>query len=229
MRFNELPPEDLPREKLLRRGLDALTDTELLALLIRTGDTNRDVLALASHILAETNGLRGLSRLRPEELQKMVSGIGPAKSCELAAVFELGRRALREEIVSQKLDSPETVYALMAHEMQALRQESLRVLLLNTRHKLLRVETISIGSVNESIADPREVFRPAIIHNAYAIILAHNHPSGDPSPSDTDRQMTKRMNEVATMMRIRLLDHVIIGSPSPGHPAYFSFKEAGLL
>ena len=147
----------------------------------------------------------------------------------MSAFFELGRRALREEISSRKLDSPDAVYALIGHEMQALRQESLRVLLLSTRYRLLRVETISIGSVNESIADPREVFRPAIIHNAFAIILAHNHPSGDPSPSDTDRQMTKRMNDVAGMLRIRLLDHVIIGSPSPAHPAYFSFKEAGLL
>ncbi len=228
MRFNELPPDEMPREKLLKRGLSALSDAELLALLVRSGTTDRDVLELSRHLIAESGGLVGLSRMDAHELQD-IPGIGPAKSCELAAVFELGRRALEQKIQKEKVDSPEAVYALMAHQMAALRQESVRVILLNTRHRLMRIETVSTGSVNESIADPREIFRPAIIHNAHAIILVHNHPSGDPSPSETDRKMTARMLEISQLMRVQLLDHVIIGSPSPEHPPYFSFKEAGLL
>jgi DNA repair protein RadC len=229
MRLNELPPEDWPREKMLRAGPEALTDGELIALLVRSGNSERDVFQLSHHILKEAGGLRNLSRQSPHEIIQTINGIGPAKACELCAVFELGRRAAREQFLSEKLDSPEAVHALMAHEMQALRQESLRVILLNTRYKLMRVVVVSTGSVNESIADPREIFRPAVVHNAFAIILVHNHPSGDPSPSDTDRRMTDRMREVAGHLRIRLLDHVIIGCDSPDHQPFFSFKEAGLL
>lgn len=228
MRIRELPNEELPREKLLKNGPGFLSNVELLALLLRTGDSKRDVLELARHLISENGGLVKLSRLQAQELQQ-ISGIGPAKSCELAAIFELGRRALHEEFEKTKIDSPEVVHQLMAHQMSSLRQESLRVLLLNTRHHLIRIENISTGSVNESIADPREIFRPAFIHNATSFIMVHNHPSGDPSPSESDRKLTKRINEVAAIMGVRLLDHVIIGQQSAEHPAYFSFKEAGLL
>ena len=229
MKIHEMPEEDMPREKLLRLGPDALSDAELLALLVRTGIEGKDVLEVCRDLLKEAGDLVTLGRMSPREIQMKSKGIGKAKSCELAAVFELGRRALGQQIEKGKIDSPEAVYQLMAHQMTSLRRESLQVILLNTRHRLMRVETVSLGSVNESIADPREIFREAIIQGAYAIILVHNHPSGDPSPSEMDRTMTKRMAQVAELLRIRLLDHIIIGQPAPGQQPYFSFKEAGLL
>lgn len=229
MKIQEMPPEDMPREKLLRLGPEALSDSELLALLVRTGIEGKDVLEVCRDLLKEAGDLVTLGRMSPQEIQMKSKGVGKAKSCELAAVFELGRRALRQQIEKDKIDSPEAVYQLMAHQMSTLRREALQVILLNTRHRLMRVETVSLGSVNESIADPREVFREAIIQGAYAVILVHNHPSGDPSPSEMDRTMTKRMAQVAELLRIRLLDHIIIGQPAPGQQPYFSFKEAGLL
>ncbi|MFM7181857.1 MAG: DNA repair protein RadC [Verrucomicrobiales bacterium] len=229
MKIQELPQEDMPREKLLRLGPEALSDAELLALLVRTGFKGKDVLEVCRDLIQHAGDLVNLGRMSPQEIQSKSKGIGKAKSCELAAVFELGRRALRQQIYKDKIDSPEAVYQLMAHQMSTLRREALQVILLNTRHRLMRVETVSLGSVNESIADPREVFREAIIQGAFAIILVHNHPSGDPSPSEMDRTLTKRMAQVADMLRIRLLDHIIIGQPSPDHQPYFSFKEAGLM
>jgi len=113
--------------------------------------------------------------------------------------------------------------------MRMLRTESLRVVLLDTRYRLMRIESVSVGSMNESIAHPREIFRPAITYSAYAVIVVHNHPSGDPSPSQTDHSLTRRLAEAAELLQIKLLDHIIIGAPSEGHSGYFSFKEAGVL
>jgi DNA repair protein RadC len=229
MRVREMEPQDRPREKLLQKGAKALSNAELLALLLRTGNPGEDVLELAARLLADTGSLNTLARMEAQEIIAVAKGIGPAKACELAAVFELGRRGVEEAYETARIDSPEAVHGLLAHEMSALRQESLRVVLLNTRHRLMRLVNVSIGSVNESIADPREIFRPAVIHNAFAMILVHNHPSGDPSPSESDRRLTTRVRECADLLRVRLLDHVIIGRPAPDHPPYFSFKEHGLL
>jgi DNA repair protein RadC len=113
--------------------------------------------------------------------------------------------------------------------MRMLHKESLRVILLDTKYHLLRIEEVSLGSINESIAHPRDVFRPAIISSAYAVIVVHNHPSGDPSPSQSDHSLTRRLNEAAELLQIRLLDHIIIGAPAEGRAPYFSFKEAGVL
>ena len=131
--------------------------------------------------------------------------------------------------MKQKIDSPELANELLGPEMRRLRKESLRVILLDTRYHLIRVEEVSLGSVNESIAHPRDVFRPAVISSAYAVIVVHNHPSGDASPSQTDHSLTRRLAEAAELLQIKLLDHIIIGAPSEGSPGYFSFKEAGVL
>jgi DNA repair protein RadC len=156
-------------------------------------------------------------------------GIGPTKAIQLAAAFALGARLARETISQQKLDNPALIYEMLGPEMRALSRESLRVLLLDTKHHLLRVEEISLGSLNESIAHPREIFRPAIAHSAYAVVLVHNHPSGDPTPSQADRQLTVRLIEGARLLQIRLIDHIIIGAPREGLPPYFSFREHGLI
>ncbi len=226
--MKEMDRSQRPRERMQEHGPEVLSDQELLALLLRTGSSTEDVMQLARRILSEAGSVGNLSRLSVRELQEH-KGVGPAKACELAAVFELGRRAAREKWSKQKLDSPEAVHELMAAEMSGLRQETLQVLLLDTRHRLMRRANVSTGNVNEAIADPREILRPAIVHNAYGLILVHNHPSGDPTPSQSDRTMTRSIASACQLMRVSLVDHVIIGTPSPDHPAFFSFREAGLL
>jgi DNA repair protein RadC len=163
-----------------------------------------------------------------KELRR-IPGIGEAKALELVAAFGLGERLARETLSKQKLDSPELVSELVGPEMRRLRTESLRVILLDTRYRLLHIEEISLGSLNESIAHPREIFRPALTYSAHAVIVVHNHPSGDASPSQTDHSLTRRLAEAAELLQIKLLDHIIIGAPAEGSPGYFSFKEAGVL
>jgi DNA repair protein RadC len=179
-------------------------------------------------LLERYTSLDELSRCSVDELKK-IKGVGPAKALHLVAAFGIGKRLASSRARNKKLDSPETIEALLGPEMRMLRKESLRVVLLDTRYHLLRVEQISLGSINESIAHPRDVLRPAVISSAYAIVVVHNHPSGDPSPSQTDHSLTRRLAEAAELLQIKLLDHIIIGAPVEGSPGYFSFKEAGVL
>jgi DNA repair protein RadC len=228
LKIHEMPPDDRPREKLMQRGADALTNAELIAILLRTGLRGANAVQVASKLLQRFGSLGDLSRCSAEEISQ-TPGIGPVKALELVATFKLGQRLAAETISRQKIDTPELVNALLSEEMRALHKESLRVLLLDTRYQLLRMEEVSRGSVNESIAHPREVFRPAIISSAYAVIVVHNHPSGDPSPSQADHSLTRRLAEAAELLQIKLLDHIIIGAPAEGRAPYFSFREAGVL
>jgi DNA repair protein RadC len=188
----------------------------------------KNVIDVARELLQKYGSLGELSRCSVDELSK-IRGVGFAKAVQLVAAFGLGQRLARESLSKQKLDSPELVHELIGAEMRRLRKESLRVVLLDTRYHLIRVEEISIGSVNESIAHPRDVFRAAVIASAYAVIVVHNHPSGDASPSQTDHSLTRRLAEAAELLQIKLLDHIIIGAPTEQTPGYFSFKEAGVL
>ena len=183
---------------------------------------------VARQLLKRYGSLSGLSRCTVLEIRS-IPGIGEAKAIQLVAAFGLGQRLANERLSRQKLDSPELVYDLVAAEMRALHKESLRVILLDTRYHLLRMEEVSLGSVNESIAHPRDVFRPAVVSSAYAVIVVHNHPSGDPSPSQSDHALTRRLAEAAELLQIKLLDHIVIGAPAEGRLPYFSFKEAGVL
>ena len=228
LRIQELPDEDRPREKLVKQGAGALSESELIAILLRTGMVGANAVDVARQLLLRFGSLTALSRCRAEELAE-IKGIGMAKALQLAAAFELGKRLAQELPVKGKLESPDLIYNLLGPEMMMLTKESLRAVLLDTRLRLLRVEEISLGSISECIAHPREVFRPALIHSAYAVILAHNHPSGDPSPSAADIQMSRRMSEAAKILQIRLVDHVIIGAPMEGRLPYYSFKAAGVL
>jgi len=221
-------PEERPREKLATHGAAALTDPELIAILLRTGVAGKNVLEVARQLLKEFGSLGGLSRCSVDELAN-IRGVGFAKAVQLVAAFGLGQRLARETLSKQKIDSPELVSELIGPEMRRLHKESLRVILLDTRYHLIRVEEVSVGSVNESIAHPRDVFRPAVIASAYAVIVVHNHPSGDSSPSQTDHSLTRRLAEAAELLQIKLLDHIIIGAPSEQSPGYFSFKETGVL
>ncbi|HKR53309.1 MAG TPA: DNA repair protein RadC [Chthoniobacterales bacterium] len=228
IKIRELPEEDRPREKLLKHGADGLTNRELIAILLRTGVPGKNAVEVGGEILEKYKTLSDLSRISARELEN-IRGVGLAKAVQLAAAFKLADRMSKEKLVREKIDSPELVNDFFGAEMRALQKESLRVILLDTRYRLIDTQQISLGSVNESIAHPREVFRPALLASAYAIIVVHNHPSGDPAPSSTDHSLTRRLAEAADLLQIRLLDHVIIGSPADGRAPYFSFKEAGVL
>jgi DNA repair protein RadC len=228
LKIQELPDEDRPREKLMKQGASALSESELIAILLRTGMVGANAIDVARDLLIRYQSLTALSRCGARQLAE-VKGIGMAKALQLAAAFELGKRLAQETPAGGKLDSPQLIYDLLGQEMRMLSKESLRAVLLDTRLRLLRVEEIALGTISECMAHPREVFRPALVHSAFAVILAHNHPSGDPSPSAADIQMSRRMAEAARILQIRLVDHVIIGAPSEGRSPYYSFKEAGVL
>ncbi len=228
LKIQELPAAERPREKLAALGAGALSDSELIAILLRTGMVGANAIDVARDLLKKYQSLGGLARCTVAELAE-IKGVGPAKAVQLAAAFGLATRLAREQLTKQKLDSPELVYALLGTEMRALSRESLRIVLLDTQLQLMRVEEISHGSLNESVAHPREIFRPALIYAAYAIIVVHNHPSGDPAPSDADRRLTTRLAEVARLLQITLFDHVIIGTGDNGRRPYFSFREMGWL
>ncbi|MEM8955540.1 MAG: DNA repair protein RadC [Verrucomicrobiota bacterium] len=228
VRLHDLPESERPRERLAREGARSLSDAELIAIFLRTGVQGANAVDLAHSLLKEFGSIRKIASLPTRELEK-TRGVGPAKAAHLAAAFEIGSRLAREQIQNRKIDSPETVYDMLGREMGVLTKESLRVVLLNTRYEWIRTEEISLGSLNESIAHPREVIQPAIIHSAYAFILVHNHPSGDPTPSKADRELTRRLSSIGNELGLKLADHVIIGQPCAGSAPYFSFKEMGLL
>ena len=226
--IRELPAEERPREKLASRGAAALSDSELIAILLRTGVKGASAIDVGRELVTKHGSLGALARCTVAELAE-TKGLGLAKAVQLAAAFGLAHRLARETLTRQKLDTPELIWQLLGAEMRALHRESLRIVLLDTRLHLLRIEEVSLGSMSESIAHPREVFRPALIYSAYAIIVVHNHPSGDPTPSRADQQLTVRLSEAARLLQIQLMDHVIIGSGDNGRVPWFSFREAGII
>ncbi|MBX7209270.1 MAG: DNA repair protein RadC [Verrucomicrobiaceae bacterium] len=228
-RIQDIPEQDRPRERLLRLGPAALSDAELLAIFINTGVKGENAIQVARRLLGQVGSLRDLSRQEPESLVRN-KALGPAKAANLAAAFELGRRAEREALSELQIQTPEDVYRHLGAEMQALPHESVRVILLNTRFRVVRIDEVFKGALNESVCHPREIMRKAIVHNAHAFVLVHNHPSGDPAPSDADVRMTRSLRDAAALLKIELVDHIIIGSPGGGRTSHwFSFKEAGML
>ena len=224
VRIFELPPSEHPAQRLAQLGPTALSDSELISLVLGREDS----LETARRLLAEFRSLRAMSRSDVRELAA-VPGVGLEQACALTAAFGLGRRVARDIPSHLKVDSPEIVCELLGHDMRELQRESLRALLLDTKYQLIRIEEISLGSLNESIAHPREIYRPALLHAAYAIILSHNHPSGDPTPSEADKRLTRRVVEAGELLQIPLLDHIIIGGMEAGSPSYFSFKQEELI
>jgi DNA repair protein RadC len=228
-RLQEMPPDERPREKAERHGFDSLSDAELLAIFIRTGVPGKNALQVARDLLRDCGGFADLARCSPKEIRRLAKGIGPAKSLEMAAAFEIGKRLAKGKSIAPLLDTPERIYAAFGSEFMGLRQESLRALYLDARLRLIRAEEITRGSVSECMAHPREIFRQAIIHSAYAVVVLHNHPSGDPAPSAADIRITRSLREAAQLLQINLIDHIILGSPDGGRVPYYSFKEAGHL
>ena len=227
--MRELPPAARPRERLLNQGANALKTSELLAILLRTGTSGRPVLDLADFLLTHFGSLEALSRASVGELVK-IKGVGQAKAIELKAAFALAARLARSEAEARAIETADDVSRLLGEEMRLLDYESVRVICLNTKHMVLAVEEVTRGTLNESLFHPREAFRPALARQAHAVILVHNHPSGNPQPSDADLHVTRRMKEAGELLQIELLDHVILGAPrKEDEKAFFSFKNEGLL
>jgi DNA repair protein RadC len=222
--IRDIPTGERPRERMLGLGPEYLSNTELIALLLRTGTTGESVTRLAERLLHKTGGLKGLVNMSLAELIEL-KGIGPAKAVQLVAGLELGRRITRtlpEEKV--KLQSPEDVVRLVMDEMRYLKQEHFVCIFLDTRHQILEKKCLFKGSLDASIVHPREVLRAAISVSASAFICVHNHPSGDPSPSREDVEVTEMLYQAALTVDIDLLDHIIIGDQS-----FTSMKERGFL
>jgi DNA repair protein RadC len=228
--MHEVPPAERPRERLMDKGADSLKTGELLAILLRTGTRERPVLELADFLLTHFGSLEALSRAPIGELVR-IKGVGPAKAIELKAAFAIAARMNRSEAEARPIETAEDIARLLGDEMRLLDYESVRVVCLNTKHKVLAVEEVTRGTLNESLFHPREAFRPALARQAHAVILVHNHPSGDPSPSDADVQVTRQMRQAGELLRIELLDHVILGAPAKDGSGrnYFSFKEEKML
>lgn len=225
--MKEIPKKDRPYEKCEREGVKALTDAELLSILIRTGNRQESALELAARILAQAQppGILGLLHLTLPELMEQ-KGIGRVKGIELLCVGELSQRIWRALTLEEApaFTTPEAIAAFYKEEMRHKEQEEMHLMILNTKQVLIRDILLFRGTFNHSPASPREIFIEALRYHAASIVLVHNHPSGDPAPSAEDRRATVRIQEAGAMLGIRLLDHVIIGEQ-----AYFSFKERGIL
>lgn len=207
----EMAPDERPRERLKLRGPSSLSDGDLLAIILNTGIVGENVLDVSQRLLADHGGLRGLFKMETSELAR-IRGLGDAKSVRLKAALELGRRlAVLNPEVQAQVGSPDDVANLLQIEMAALEQEQLRVVLLDTKHRILSVRTVYQGSVNQAQVRVAEVFRDAIRQNATAIVAVHNHPSGDPTPSAADVSLTIELVRAGELLDIDLLDHLIIG------------------
>jgi DNA repair protein RadC len=222
---------DRPQERLEKLGPDALSDSELLAMLLRSGTRGHDVLTLASQLLGEAGSLSSLVAWRQPEFKKL-KGIGRVKALQLVTVMEIARRvATQQHGEAPLLNRADLVARYVEAFAAGLEVEKFWVLCLNRKNRLLKRVEITSGTATAALAHPREVFRAAIREAAAAVICVHNHPSGDPAPSAPDVQVTRQLREAAKAVDIELLDHVIVGrvSADPQGRGYFSFREAGML
>ncbi len=221
--MREILPEERPRERLREFGERSLSTTDLIALMLNTGIKGESVVRVAERVLSDSGGLRGLYQLRVEELAGQ-KGVGVAKASRIKAALELGRRlaaAAPEDRVS--IEGPEDIVRLLGVEMEALTQEQLTAVLLDTKHRVIRATMVYQGSVNSAQVRVGELFREAVRLNATAVIYAHNHPSGDPSPSAADIALTADIVQCGKLLDIAVLDHVVIG-----HGRWVSMKRLGL-
>jgi DNA repair protein RadC len=229
MRLKDQPVSSRPRERLVALGVNALRPPELIAILLRTGLKGANVVAVAEQLLAKyNNSLHALALASVEDL-RTVKGIGRDKAVTLVAAFKLAELMAKElRAESPLLDNPEEVARLMRADCQARKVETLQVLLLNTRRRLIRVANGPDGTIDTILVHPREVFKSAIAGSAAAVVLVHNHPSGDPTPSEADIKVTRDLIRAGQLLKIEVLDHVIIGSATKERPKdYVSLRELG--
>lgn len=215
--------EDRPREKLLQRGLGALTDAELIAILIGSGSRELSAIGLAKHILEQSGGLTGLARSQVEELTSL-KGIGPAKAITIVAAFELGRRKALPQAKKFRINGSDSAAQYLMARLVDESQEIFYVLFLNRNHEIESEKAIFRGGIASTVVDPKLVFREAIHRLASGIIIAHNHPSGNLKPSQADIQITRKLMSGSQLFDIAFLDHLIIS-----HKGYYSFADEGLL
>ncbi len=226
---SSVSPGEMPREKLMARGRKTLTDDELLAIFLRTGLRGCNVLDLARQLKQRAGSLTALGRLEAVEIMELMKGIGPAKAATLAAVFELGKRALQESPELNRITKPQDVYELMANELRYEMQEHFYVLSLNMRNEVIHRSSVATGTLSRVTLHPRDVFRDPIRHAAARIVLVHNHPSGNPAPSQQDMELTERLQRAGQIMAIPVEDHVIIGTKGADREPFYSFRLAGKL
>jgi DNA repair protein RadC len=219
-----LSPNDRPREKLLRLGPAGLGDNELIALVVGSGSRRSNALALANQILETAGGLHGIPRSGVDDLRRL-EGMGVAKAAQVLAAVELGRRTLlRCPPARVQFANPRDLATYLLPQFGSKPVEQFGIVMLDTKHRLLRTSVVSVGTLDSSPAHPREIFREAASASAAAIVLFHNHPSGDPMPSRDDVDLTRRLVDAGELMGIEVIDHVILADTR-----YFSFKEAGRL
>jgi DNA repair protein RadC len=222
--LRDVPHEERPRERMQQFGAQALSNAELLAILLRTGTYAESAVRLAQKVLIEAGSLRNLVDMSKDQLMT-IKGIGSAKALQIQASIELGRRLARTSMSDTiTIRSPQDVSTYLMEDLRYLQKEHFVCLFLNTKNHVIGQETLSMGSLNASIVHPREVFRAAIKRSSASIICVHNHPSGDPTPSPEDIQMTARLVEAGRIIGIEVLDHIILGDQN-----FISLKEKGFM
>jgi len=221
--MKRLAPADRPREKLARAGATALGDNELIALILGQGGAGRTALDLGAAVLACAGGPIGLSRVSLVDLQR-IDGVGVARAAQILAAVELGRRTLSASLERRQFTKPRDVAAWLLPQFGGAPVEQFGTVLLDTKLRLIAVRIVSVGSLDASTAIPRDVFREAVAARAAAVILFHNHPSGDPAPSRDDVAVTRQLVAAGTLLGIQVVDHLILGTAT-----YFSFSEDKLL
>lgn len=223
-RIKELPENERPREKLTKYGAEVLSNAELLAILLRTGTKNESAIDIAYKLLKQQDGIGFLMDSKAEELSS-IYGIGPAKAAQLKAAVELGKRLAAQTYKKEiYIRCSKDAANVLMEDMRYLKKEHMKAILLNIKCGLISIEEISIGSINSSIVHPREVFAPAIKKSCASLILVHNHPSGDPTPSQEDINITRRLVEGGKILGIEVVDHIIIGDGK-----YISLKDRGIF
>jgi DNA repair protein RadC len=222
--MKDLSPDDRPREKLLRLGAAALGDNELVALVLGSGRVNAGALEVANDLLRERGGLHGLARSTCADLAQ-VRGVGAAKAAKLIAAVELGRRTLVVSASARlRIRTPADAAAVLLPAFGSRQAEHFGALLLDTKHRVIRTAIVAIGTLNSTVVEPRDVFREAVLSAAAALVVFHNHPSGDPSPSPDDIALTRRLASVGEMMGVTVVDHIVLGDAR-----YCSLREMGEL
>ncbi len=222
--MKELPVEERPRERLSQYGPELLSNRELLAILLRTGTKDSSVFSLVDRLISHFGSIRGVACASFEELCAL-KGIGPAKASDILAAFELAKRLSNSDMqMREVINNPADAAGIVMDEMRLLDREHFVILMLNTKHRVIAKKIVSIGHLNASLVHPRELFKDIIKRSSAAVILVHNHPSGDPTPSKDDITITNRLCEAGRLLGIDVVDHLVVGDKK-----YVSFREKGLI
>ncbi|MFK7910958.1 MAG: DNA repair protein RadC [Akkermansiaceae bacterium] len=224
----DLPENERPRERFARLGASAISDAELLAIFLRVGVKGSSAIEVGRKLLKKHGSLTELGGLTVKELSQEY-GLGPAKSAQLLAAFELGSRCANEKISRTPMNSADAIYSAVAPRLTHERKEHVLIILLDSKLRGIRTIELSIGNANTALCEPRDVLHHVLINRATAFVLVHNHPSGDPSPSKQDIALTRNIAEASVLLRVRFVDHMIIGRPADDRDAYYSFVSDGRL